>query len=273
MKTKLLSALVAVIAMAFLGATSLSASVLDVQVRGHLTRSEAFCPDGGMLCGTAYIEGYGVAEYRWFLVATSGPSGSCGPQSGLFDFTAIAKFTLPDGSTLTLREVGTLCTPGNSFPTGGPNSYGNPSFFDTHWQVVSATGQFAGLIGAGSSRGTFAGATVNIRYGGNLDTGSNDATIRLNWDILRNGAPATCEEVGARHLRVRLRGIGTTTEMEFDCSEKSAEFIINAGTYNAEIDLLDISGRPLNFVPATSTFEIFIGDVYYLGNYLFGFEF
>ena len=227
-----------------------------------------------MLCGTAYIEGYGNAEYGWFLVATSGPSESCGPHSGLFDYRALVKFTLPDGSKLTLREVGTLCSPGNSFPTGNLNSYGNPRFFDAHWQVVSTTGQFAGLIGNGTSRGSFAGAAVNIRYGGTLNMGPNDATVRLTWDIIRNGAPATCEEVGASHLRVLLRGeLGSTTEVEFGCSQKSAEFIINAGTYTVEIELVDLAGHSLSLIPIVTTVEIFIGDVYYLGNYLFSFEF
>ena len=274
MKTKLLSALMAVITMAFLGVGPASASAFDVQVRGHLTRSQGFCPSGAMLCGTASIEGYGNAEYGWFLVAASGPSKSCGPHSGSFDYTALVKFTLPDGSKLTSREIGTLCSPGNSFPTGGLNSYGNPRFFDAHWQVVSATGQFAGLIGNGTSRGTFAGAAVDIRYGGTLNVGSNEATVRLSWDIFRNGAPATCEEVGASHLRVLLRDeLGSTTEVEFGCNQKSAEFIINAGTYTVEIELVDIAGTSLSVVPAVSTVEIFIGYVYYLGPYQFWFEF
>jgi hypothetical protein len=272
-KTKFLSALMAVITMAFLDVASASASAFDVQVRGHLTRSQIFCPGGAMLCGKADIESYGNAEYGWFLIANSGPSKSCGPHSGLFDYRALIKFTLPDGSELTLQEVGALCSPGNSFPTGGLNSYGNPRFFDAHWQVASATGKFAGLTGNGTSRGTFAGAAVDIRYGGTLNVGSNDATAGLSWDIVRNGAPATCEEVGASHLRVLLRGIGSTTEVEFDCDQKSAEFIVNAGTYTVEIELVDIAGTSLSVIPAVSTVEIFIGEVSYLGNYQFSFEF
>lgn len=273
MKTKLLSALMAVIAMAFLGVASVSADAFDVQVRGHLTRPQMFCPNGATLCGTAYIEGYGSVDYGWFLFDTSGPAGSCGPHSGLFDYTALVRFTLPDGSTLTLQEVGTLCSAGNSIPTGGPNSYGNPRFFNGYWQVVSATGEFAGLIGNGTSRGTFAGAAIDTRYGGTLNVGSNEATIRLSWDILRNGAPATCEEVGASHLRLKLRGIGSTMETEFDCNQNSAEVITNAGTYTVEIDLVDSAGTSLSQVPIVSTLELFIGDVYDLGNYQFSFEF
>jgi len=253
--------------------TTSSAAAFDVQVRGHLTRPQMFCPSGATLCGTAYIEGYGNAEYGWFLFDISGPSGSCGPHSGLFDYRALVRFTLPDGSTLTLQEVGTLCSAGNSFPTGGLNSYGNPRFFDAYWQVVSATGQFAGLTGNGTSRGIFAGAAVDIRYGGTLNVGSNEATIRLSWDILRNGAPATCEEVGASHLRLKLRGIGSTMETEFDCNQKSAEVITNAGTYTVEIELVDSAGTSLSQVPIVSTVELFIGDVYDLGNYQFSFAF
>ena len=265
----------AVITIAFLGvgSASASASAFDVQVRGHLTRSQGFCPNGGTLCGTAYIEGYGNAEYGWFLVGTSGPSQPCGSQSGLFDFTALVKFTLPDGGTLTLRELGTLCSPSNSFPTRGSNSYGNPSSFKAQWQVVSATGQFAGVIGNGTSIGTFAGASINVRYGGTLNVGSNDATLSLSWDILRNGELATCEEVGASHVRVLLNSIGSTTEVEFECNQKSAEFIVNAGTYTVEIELIDIDGNRLSLIPVFSTVELFIGEVYFLGNYLFGFEF
>jgi hypothetical protein len=273
MKTKLLSALMAVISMTFLGVTSASAAAFDVQVRGHLTRPQMFCPSGATLCGTAYIEGYGNAEYGWFLFDISGPSGSCGPHSGLYDYKALIRLTLPDGSTLTLQEVGTLCSAGNSYPTGGLNSYGNPLFFDAYWQVVSATGQFSGLIGNGTSRGTFAGAAVDIRYGGTLNVGSNEATIRLSWDILRNGAPATCEEVGASNLRLTLRGSGSTMETEFDCNQKSAEVITSAGTYTVEIELVDSAGTSLSLVPIVSTVELFIGDVYFLGDYYFSFAF
>jgi hypothetical protein len=257
----------AVVTAAFLGVAS--AAAFDVQVRGHLTRSQTFCPDGAVLCGTAYIEGYGNAEYRSFLVANGGPSESCGPHSGLVDYDAIVTFTLPDGSTLKLHEVGTLCTPGNSFPTGGLNSYGNPLSFDAHWQVVLATGQFAGLIGSGTSRGTFAGAAIVIRYGGTVNEGSNDATVRLSWDIVVNGAPGTCDEVGASHIRVLLSGVDTT-EVEFDCDQKSAEFVINAGNYAAEIELVDTAGVILGV--AVRTFEVFIGYVFDLGHYEFAFQ-
>jgi hypothetical protein len=226
-----------------------------------------------MLCGTAYIGGYGIAEYGWSLIGANGPSGSCGPHSGLFDYRAIVRFTLSDGSTLTLQEVGTLCSPGNSFPTGGFNSYGNPRFFDAHWKVGSATGQFAGLIGSGTSRGTFAGAAVTAHYDGTLNAGSSEATFRLEWDVVRNGEPATCEEVGASYLRVRLSSVNGTNEKKFNCNDKSAEFVVDAGFYNVEIDLLDIADTPLNLVPIVSTAEIFIGDVLYLGNYQFWFWF
>ena len=82
-------------------------------------------------------------------------------------------------------------------------------------------------------------------------------------------------EVGASHLRVLLRnlGIGSTTEVEFDCNQKSAEFTTNAGAYIVEIDLVDGAGTSLTVVPVVSFVEIFIGDAIYLGNYQFAFEF
>lgn len=273
MRLKLLSGLATIIAMAFLGVSSASASSFEVQVRGHLTRPQIICPDGAMLCGTAYIEGYGDAAYGWFLVASSGPSESCGHRTSLFDYTALVRFTLPDSSQLTLRELGKLCSPGKSFPTGGVNSYGNPRFFDAHWNVVSATGRFGGLTGSGTSGGTFAGAAVNSRYHGTLSVGSNDATVRLSWAIILNGEPGTCEVVGASHVRVLLHGLGTTTAVEFACDQQAAEFIIDAGTYTFEVELVDAAGTVLGLVPVFSSVDVFIGQTYDLGNFQFAFQF
>jgi hypothetical protein len=265
---KLLSALMGLIAIVFLNVAS--AAAFNVQVRGHVTRSQAACPDGAALCGTAYIEGYGDAEFRWFQIAGDDPSGSCGPLSGFLDYGAIVTLTLSDGSVLTLYEVGTQCTPGGSFPTGGPKSYGNPRFFVADWQVVSAAGQFAGLTGSGTSSGKIAGAGIVSRYGGALNEGSNLATVRVNWDITVNGEPRTCEEVGASQFVVNLSGIGST-ELAFDCGQKSAEFVVDAGVYTVAIDLVDVAGNRLSSVPIVQTFLVFPGQVYNLGSFQFAF--
>ena len=267
MKIKFLSAL-AVIMIPFLGVAS--AATFDVKVRGQLTRSQGFCPDGADLCGTASLERYGEAQYRSFLFVNGEPSQSCGPHAGLFDYNAIVTFTLHDGSKLKLHETGTLCTPGNSFAAGGLNSYGNPSFFDAQWQVVSATGQFAGLIGSGTSSGHIAGAAIVIQYSGTVNVGSNDASIRLSWRIDVNGAPATCAQVGASYVRVLVSGIGTAEEFDFDCDKNSAEFVISAGDYTVEIALIDSAGFTLGSVPPQNV-ETFIGQVTDIGLYDFAF--
>jgi len=267
-KVKLLWALLGLISISFCNVAS--AAAFNVKVQGHVTRAQGTCPDGAGLCGTAHIDGFGDAQYRWCPIASSDPSGSCGPLLGWFDYGAIVTFTLYDGSNLTLYEVGTQCTPGKSSPTGSPKSYGNPRFLDAVWQVVSGTGQFAGLIGSGTSSGSFAGAAIQFRYGGAVDEGSRLAGMSLDWDIIVNGASATCEEVGAGQLQVKLSGT-LSTELMFDCSQKSAEFVVDAGDYTAEISLLDIAGGSLNAVPVVVHFQAVAGQTTNIGFFQFAF--
>ena len=267
---KLLLASMAVMASAFFGVAS--AANLDAQVRGHLTRPQGVCPDGATLCGTASIAGYGNAEYRWFLGGTGKPSGSCGHLSRLFDYDAIVMFTLPDGSKLKLHEMGTLCAPGNSFPTGGPNSYGNPQSFNAHWQVVLATGKFAGLTGSGTSSGAFAGAAIGAQYHGTLTTGGvSNATVLLSWEIVdSNGAPLTCADVGASHVRVVLSGTAAS-EVDLDCDQMSGQFDVTAGDYTTQIEFVDSAGNVLASTPVVGPYEFLIGYSYDLGHYVFQF--
>jgi hypothetical protein len=60
------------------------------------------CPDGAFGYGDAVIAGFGTAKYSFFLTSFEPISQSCG------DYTATTTFTLTDGSTLTLDDVGTV---------------------------------------------------------------------------------------------------------------------------------------------------------------------
>ena len=268
-KIKLLSALMGLVAISFSNVAF--AADFNAKVQGHVTRSQGACPDGAVLCGTADIEGFGDAEYRWFRIGSASPSGSCGPLTGWFDYGAIVTFTLSDDSNLTLYEVGTQCTPGSSYPTGNQKSFGNPRFVAASWQVVSGTGQFAGMTGSGTSSGQFPGAAIAFRYDGTLDAGSNLATVSLDWDIIVNGTSATCEEVGASHIVVKLSGI--STEWVFDCGQKSAAFVVDGGVYTAEIALVDIAGFRLNSFPIIVDILVLPGQTINLGYFAFVFSF
>ena len=131
----------------------------NATVSSRVLRPAGPCASGAFRCGTAIIEGIGDAAEWQFFVSTFAPtSAACGA------YTAIVVFTLPDGSVLELAEDGTVCGPGNSFFATPPFSWGNPDLATGDWTVVSASGRFAGITGAGRSRLTSAGARVDGSY-------------------------------------------------------------------------------------------------------------
>ncbi|TCN32118.1 hypothetical protein EV644_12728 [Kribbella orskensis] len=119
------------------------------------------CPDGAQLCGDAIIEGFGTAQYRFFLISIQLTGDPCR------NYTATARFTLADGSTLTLAEAGVGCGTGKTFFKG--NGYGNPRRASGTWEVQDATGQFAGMTSIGDVTRHFAGAHLSSTYTGALD--------------------------------------------------------------------------------------------------------
>ena len=120
------------------------------------------CSDGAYLCGEAVIDGFGAAEFRWYLVSFEPVSQSCG------DYTAIVTLTLEDGSTLTLAEAGTDCGPGNSFSAYPPHSYGQPQAAHGEWTVQEGTGAFEGVSGNGTNSVRITGARLTAEYIGTL---------------------------------------------------------------------------------------------------------
>jgi hypothetical protein len=120
------------------------------------------CPDGADLCGDAIIEGFGAAQYRFILDSIQLTGEPCR------EYTATARFTLDaDDSTLTLAEAGVACGIGKTFFKG--NGYGNPRRASGSWEVQDATGQFAGMTGAGGLTRHFAGAHLSSTYTGALE--------------------------------------------------------------------------------------------------------
>jgi len=147
-----------------LAGTASGQTAFNAQVRGHITLPSG-CPGGADLCGQAIVAGLGPAEYLFFVGSFDPTTASrpCGVYTPLGDYTATTTFTLGDGSTLTLDEAGTVCGPGNSFPTGGI-SFGNPRTFSASWEVLDATGQFAGMTGSGTDTGLTAGSALKAVY-------------------------------------------------------------------------------------------------------------
>ena len=73
------------------------------------------------------------------------------------------------------------------------------------------------------------------------------ATVRLGWDVIVNGTPASCDTVGARHVRVLARdSFFGTTETEFECEQMSGAFEVHVAPYSFEIQLLDTAGQRLH---------------------------
>jgi hypothetical protein len=148
------------------GAASAQTSEFNVGVIGHITRPESTttCPEGASLCGQADIDGFGPAEYAISFLTTEFISDAC------LNYTAIATFTLRDGSTLTLDESGVACGTDGSFLKGPIFlAYGHPRYWSGTWDVQAGTGQFAGMTGSGADAGLTAGAAVHATYSGTLE--------------------------------------------------------------------------------------------------------
>jgi hypothetical protein len=143
------------------GVASAQTTAFKAEIKGQILAPRG-CPDGAVLCGTATIDGFGPAQYRFFLTSFELTSERCG------NYTATTTFTLQDGSTLTLDEAGAACGIGPSFFKGGERSYGNPRTREGSWDVQSASGQFAGMTGSGTSAARFVGAHLSATYTGVL---------------------------------------------------------------------------------------------------------
>ena len=128
-------------------------------ISGPMTKP-AGCPSGITSCGSVAISGFGSGQFSFTITSFAPAPPACG------SYEADVVFSLPDGSTLTLAEEGTVCGPGKSFfPQPAPGgSYGNPVNGEGSWTIVGATGQFTGLTGTGTSRFDQAGASIHGRY-------------------------------------------------------------------------------------------------------------
>ena len=155
---------IAIAASTFSHAASVRSTVFTVDIEGKLRRPDGTCPDGAFRCGQGEIDGYGSAEWRFYIASFAPSSESCG------DYTAIVTFTLSDGSTLTLDEAGTVCGPGKSFFATPGFSWGNPDEAIGAWEVQSGTGQFSSVTGGtGTNHARSAGAPMRALYAGTLD--------------------------------------------------------------------------------------------------------
>lgn len=144
--------------------SSLSAqTIFTAEVEGKLTRPNSLCPVGVFRCGEAFIDGFGRADWRFFLISFAPISDSCG------QYVAIVTFMLADSSTLTLSETGTVCGPGNSFFATPPFSWGNPDRATGIWEVLDGNGQFTDVTGGGTSMTRSAGAPMRGIYTGILE--------------------------------------------------------------------------------------------------------
>jgi hypothetical protein len=142
------------------GSASAQTTDFKAEVKGHQTRSKG-CPDGATFCADAIIQGFGPAQYRFFVSSFEPTSESCA------DVTGTVTFTLLDGSRLTLDESSEPCGTGQTFFKG--DGYGNPAYQNGSWTVQSATGQFAGMTGSGTSSAHLAGAHFSATYIGTLE--------------------------------------------------------------------------------------------------------
>ncbi|MGH9879518.1 MAG: hypothetical protein ACRD5H_17960 [Nitrososphaerales archaeon] len=154
--------LLAILAAGFSFPQVFASTEFVAEVKGKVTRPDG-CPDGATACGKATIEGFGSAQYLFFITGFAPISDSCG------EYTAIVTFTLVDDSTLTLDEVGTVCGPGNSFFSTTGSSWGNPIDGSGAWTVQDGTGQFAGMTGSGTDEFEQAGANLKAIYTGTLE--------------------------------------------------------------------------------------------------------
>jgi hypothetical protein len=140
-----------------------AASDFSATIKGKILRDQG-CHDGAMRCGEAAIAGFGSAQFRFDVIGFDVASNAC------LDYDAIVTFTLDDdGSTLTLRETGLVCGPGNSFfNTPQASSWGNPDEAHGTWEVLDGTGVFEGVSGTGTDALKSSGASVRGSYTGTL---------------------------------------------------------------------------------------------------------
>lgn len=146
---------------------------------------DAGCPEEAMVCADAELSEYGSAKYVFSL--TKFQREFCGPDLwgpssgedvplestiyGCGNYTGTATFTLEDGSTLTLDEVGTLTGP-KSWAIGLPGRLtwsSTPLNGGGTWKVRDATGQFAGMTGSGDDAFDRVRAVFTAKYRGTLD--------------------------------------------------------------------------------------------------------
>jgi hypothetical protein len=146
------------------GTASGETTDFNAAIEGKIQKPDGGCPGGARRCGDAAIDGFGPAEYEFFVTSAHPISDAC------VAYTGITTFTLEDGSVLTLDEVGTACGPGNSFFNGGGRSWGNPDDVNGTWDVQSGTGQFEGMTGEGSGSTHSAGSHFRGTYTGTLNS-------------------------------------------------------------------------------------------------------
>jgi hypothetical protein len=160
-------ALSTVLAVSVFGTITLSAAAETIsfyaEVSGQVKKPTG-CPEGAFVCGDTKINDFGKAKFLYYLTGGVPISNQC------VDYTAIAIFTLADGSRLVLDESGTACGPGNSFFTTPPSSWGNPTEVDGTWTVLEATGQFGGMTGSGTNTALSTGARLDAVYQGTLES-------------------------------------------------------------------------------------------------------
>jgi hypothetical protein len=106
--------------------------------------------------------------------AGDGVVAGVGRVTSLADYTADPTvprtLTFADGSTVSVLETYDDPTfPGNSTNAPGAQvSFGNPSTSTFTWQIVGATGAFAGASGGGTGTATFAGDALTFRFDGTV---------------------------------------------------------------------------------------------------------
>ena len=165
-RTALVLALVAAVATLVIAPSASAADVpLDARFQEFFGKSAAH-PCQAFSCGTGTVSGFGKATSTFNVLDFSGFD----PETGCANTTTERVITLADGSTLTLLETGTVCTPGNStFAPGALKSFGNPAFLDLSFTVVEGTGAFAGMTGSGTTTSRLAGESGHTTLSGTLD--------------------------------------------------------------------------------------------------------
>jgi hypothetical protein len=165
------STLVVMVVAAFttlLVASPASASTIpfEASFQEFFGKSAAHPCQGAFACGTGTVAGFGAATSTFNILDFSGFDPETGCGTGTFERV----ITLSDGSTLTLIETGTACTPGKSTSApGAARSFGNPTFLNATFTVVGGTGAFEGLTGSGTTANLLAGESGHTTLSGTLD--------------------------------------------------------------------------------------------------------